>query len=106
MKLLIQDDLQYTETYYPGITDEDYELNSESLLETGKILKSLGVSYNIENKESYFTITIYTQKVNLDESNMNWLFFDVLYDFPFKFKLKYAHLGGKGCEFSLEITTK
>ena len=103
MKLLIQDDLYYVETLYPSISDEEYESIGDMLECVKEILGRLGVYYSIENKESYFSVRIPAQKVSLVEEDMNELFADVLYDFPFGFSMKYGFLGSKGCEFSLEI---
>ena len=104
MKLLIQNDLRYTETHYPGISDDEYESVCDMLDCAKEILDRLGVYHSIENKESYFSVEIPVQKISLTEEGMNELFSDILYDFPFGFSLNYAFLGGKGCEFSLEIT--
>jgi len=47
-------------------------------------------------------LTIYTQKVVLDDIRMNTFFCDVLDEF-FEITIEYSRLGGRGCELALNL---
>lgn len=102
MKLLINDDLIFSETFYPGISDDEWSDYKEKLEEFEDILKSYTVFFTSNINESSYYIHIEAQKVVLDEYDMNNLFFNVLSNF--KIKLEYAALGGEGCDFCLKVT--
>jgi hypothetical protein len=80
MKFLIND----PQFFDPKYTDTD-------------ILKQMSVYFREENG----MIFISEQKITLDEFDMNYLFLET----PFgDLKLKYAYIGGEGCDFSLQTT--
>lgn len=92
MKLLIQDKLflRLTEK-----EDVEYVVN---------LLKQNSVFHTVKTEDLCYVVEILTQKVTLDEITMNTLFYEVLC-FT-EHKLGYGHLGGRGCDFCLELTNK
>ena len=102
MKLLIDSDLSYSTTYYPSATDETLDEYQDFFSDIEACLNSFNVSCAVTNARSGASVTIYTQKIVLTDENMNTLFADVLTEL-FDVKIEYAHLGGRGCEFSMRI---
>lgn len=88
MKLLIQTDL--VDTDLAGI---DYTKEVIDFLKT----------FSIGCKEVDGKLVIPAQKVTLDEWRMNELFNEYLMYLP-RVSIKYAALGGTGCDFALELT--
>lgn len=88
MKLLIQTDLVDTD-----LAGADYTKEVIDFLKT----------FSIWCKEVDGKLVIPAQKVTLDEWHMNELFNEYLMYLP-GVSLKYAPLGGAGCDFTLELT--
>jgi len=80
MKLLIEEEIRISD----GLED---------------LLKDCSVGFRIELDE----IIIHPQKVTLEETDMNELFF---WAFKNDFHIEYAWLGDSDCDFSLELTNK
>ena len=102
MKLLIDDDITYSTTFYPGTPAEELDELSDYFHFLKDTLEDLGVTYLIDCQESGVSLTIYTQKVVLDDLAMNTFFSEILDEF-FEFKLGYANLGGRGCEVAFRL---
>ena len=83
MKLYITEELNFK------VKDPE-EVNGYS-----DFLKQFTIFHEVKNG----SIFIETQKVNLNEKDMNELFDDVFY----MFEIEYAGMGGAGCEFSLNV---
>lgn len=100
MKLLIQENLSAKYFTEPDIRPEDAEQDAEFWKGITELLDKYSVYYKLEDKSDCWLFEIPVQKINLSEENMNTLFHEVL--FLLDYELKYAGLGGKGCDFSLE----
>lgn len=101
MRLLINYPISYFEKFNPEIDTKD--AFDEYFKDREEILKEFTVFFKSDLNDKSYQITIDPQKVNLDEINMNTLFFDVLNDFD-NLQLKYSPLGGEGCEFAMKLT--
>jgi hypothetical protein len=102
MKLLIDTKLVYSETY--SIELDDIEALRAGWYEITEICDKLGIQYFFDDPEGSIEFKIYAQKITLDEIAMNELFADILT--YFQFKIKYAAIGGTGCDMALVITSK
>ena len=101
MKILIDEDLVWTSTF-GLLTDEEFAEEMEALDELCAILKQYTVHHILKKLDNGFTLTIEVQKCTLDEEAMNDLFYNVITNF--RYKLEYAALGGKGCDFALHVS--
>lgn len=104
MKLLINHEVSISETFNPSITDEERQGVYEYLESISKDLKEYIVYHRVENNESGVRFTLEVQKVVLDEIQMNHVF-SILNEFM-NINIEYVQLGGKGCDFAMEITNK
>lgn len=107
MKLLVNSDT----TKY--LSDEEYEMvYGEQYLQEMQdwyqqsilpICKEYSVAHEFKYspEQKHHSFTLKSQKITLDEVAMNALFYDALMQFGFQ--IEYAALGGRGCEFSIEI---
>ena len=93
MKLLIDSDIHRSSKN--GIGDQ------ERLLDASKVLDRFSVSHLLDIYPSYWELTIYTQKICLDDISMNTLFANGFSEFDIPLTLTYSELGGEGCEFSM-----
>lgn len=102
MKLLIDTDLVLRIKHLDA---EDF--NIEDYEEVYNLaLKAYGVQFeNLRIDDNSFQLTIFTQKIVLDEIAMNHLFYDVLEEIQ-NTKLSYSSLGGQGCDFAMRLTQK
>ncbi len=85
MKLIIEDILKISKEYL----EDDYR----------EILKEFTIFYK-EDEEHIF---IEEQKISLNETQVNTLFYDFFSD---DVEIKYAYLGGRGCDLSLSLHNK
>ena len=85
MKLIIEDIIKISKEYL----EDDYK----------EILKEFTIFYK-EDEEHIF---IEEQKIVLNEKQINTLFYDFFSD---NVEIKYAYLGGRGCELSLSLHNK
>ena len=104
MKLIIEDTLVLDDINNPSITDEELDEVAEYYREIQSVANSYGVYCELDLREDSSSLIIYPQKVTLDEIAMNHLFVAVLSEF--ENNIEYAPLGGKGCDFSISITSK
>lgn len=81
-----------------------FETESDLKAFVKELNKKFGVIsyYLFGNTESKVTIPI--QKIYLDETDMNELFHDYLY--LFDYSIEYSALGGKGCDFAINVKPK
>jgi len=84
MKLYIKEELNFKATEFGDIK------------EVSDFLKQFTIFHKIKGD----FIFIETQKVNLNEIDMNELFDEIFY----MFNIEYAGMGGAGCEFSLNVS--
>lgn len=85
MKLIIEDIIKISKEHL----EDDYK----------EILKEFTVFYR-EDAEHIF---IEEQKIVLNETQINTLFYDFFED---NVEIKYAYLGGRGCDLSLSLHNK
>lgn len=104
MKLIIENTLVLDDINNPSITDEELDEVAEYYREIQSISNGYSVYCELSLREDSSSLTIYPQKVTLDEIAMNHLFAAVLSEF--EYNIEYANLGGKGCDFSISITSK
>lgn len=104
MKLIIENTLVLDDINNPSITDEELDGVAEYYESIKDIADEYGVYCELDLREDSSRLTIYPQKVTLDEIAMNHLFAAVLSEF--EYNIEYANLGGKGCDFSISITSK
>lgn len=89
----------------PSSTQDDLNDGKEIFEEIAVLLNSFSVQHKIDITETIIQFAIYQQKVTLDEFAMNTLFYDVI-NIYFDYDIAYSYLGGKGCDFSINITQK
>lgn len=103
MKLLIQQDLYWSSKFNPNLSAE--ELANERAFFVA--LKEMAERYSLWGKyeihDDSVDFRIHAQKVTVDEVAMNAFFADFLSEL-FEVDVKYAALGGAGCDFALELT--
>ena len=85
MKLIIEDILKISKEYL----EDDYR----------EILKEFTICYK-EDEEHIFIVE---QKIALNETQVNTFFYDFFLD---NIEIKYAYLGGRGCDLSLSLHNK
>ena len=104
MILFIDEVMTYCESNSPDITEEDLEFQAEDAQYYREFFDQFSIKGVVENHEDHFRIKIYSQKITLDDLNMNTLFAHVIDQVFFnKYTLDYSAIGGKGCEFAMRI---
>lgn len=103
MKLLIDEPLTWSDTYYPGITEEEREDREAYVGEICKYLNEFCIWHSVDLMESGFSVTLQVQKCTLTELDMNELFHEILLPHFGVGWLKYSPLGGAGCDFAVRI---
>lgn len=103
MKLLIDEHLIWSDTYYPCITEEDREEQEAYVKEISKLLDKFCVWHSVDLMESGFSVILQVQKCTLTEQDMNELFYEILLPHFRVGWLKYSPLGGAGCDFAVRI---
>lgn len=102
MQVYIMQELEMYEDAEPDSTLEDHQDTAEEFNELSALMKSYSVYHTLELTPEYTRLTIYQQKITLDEFAMNALFYRVL-ALHFEIRTEYAWLGGLGCDFSLNV---
>ena len=106
MKMLIQKQINLMHCYDAGsenFEDEAYEIYESFVDNELAILDRFNVQYAFVNNYTHCSLTLYEQKIVLDEVNMNILFFDVLGSFDDNYNIRYLPMGGAGCDFCIEL---
>ena len=105
MILYIDEALIYCEPNDPSISDEDLDYITEEAVYIQKIFDQYSINAVVDNQESGLTITIYPQKITLDNFNMNNLFSNVIHElFYKKYILEYVYTENNMCyEFAMRI---
>jgi hypothetical protein len=107
MKMLIQKQINLIHCYAAGsenFEEEAYEIYESFVDNELAILDRFNVQYAFVNNYMHCSLTLYEQKIVLDEYNMNILFFDVLDSFDTNYNIRYLPIGGAGCELCIELT--
>jgi len=104
MKLIIPRTKEYWYTHEIDATDDDKSDMADEFNSIHTTLDNMNVNHSFDVADDFCTLTIYEQKCQLDEFNMNTLFFFFL--MYFDFSIRYLTLGGAGCEFAIELTWK
>lgn len=76
----------------------DYDI----IVNEARVSKSILRKYSVWFKVHDGILTIAPQKIRLEDENMNHLFSEVFY-YCNNLEISYCPLGGKGCEFSIDI---
>lgn len=66
------------------------------------LLKQFGVCHKTVSNDTTTTVTLFPQKVTLDDVDMNTLFFEALHP-CFPYRMEYSPMGGRGCEFAIRL---
>lgn len=106
MKMLIQKQINLIHCYdanSENFEDEAYEIYESFVDNELTILDKFGVRCVLVNNYTHCSLTLYQQKIVLDEYDMNILFFDVLDSFDNKYNIRYLPIGGTGCDFCIEL---
>lgn len=103
MKLLIDEPIHWAETNDPSITEDELSDLYEQSVELQEVCDKFCVYCTIDFNESSNSVTLYPQKIVLDEVNMNELFSDVIFPVFGQVKLEYSPLGGAGCDFAIRL---
>lgn len=100
MKLLINDAL----TWARALSDGPAELQAhrDALQHIRETFAKFSVYHQVEVTNTHTLLRVLAQKVTLVDKDMNELFYDAL-DVLFEYRLRYAALGGEGCEFAMEL---
>ena len=106
MKLLIQKPISLYYLYASGpedFEDDALEEFDDLVKDCSEILDELAVQYSFVNNYTSCYLILHTQKINLEETDMNTLFYYVLNTFDTKIRLRYVARGGMGCDMCLEL---
>ena len=106
MKLLIQKPISLSYLYASG--PENFENNAleefnDLVQDCSEILDELAVQYSFVNNYTSCELILHAQKINLEEVDMNTLFYYVLNTFDTRIRLRYVARGGMGCDMCLEL---
>jgi hypothetical protein len=98
VKLLINKNITIVCNHGPS---EVKQGNLEYIRELHDLLTMWAIwhSYDIVDNSTVLVITV--QKITLTEYDMNLLFYEILATIPLS--IKYAGLGGAGCDFALSV---
>ena len=103
MHLYIDEPIYWSETNDPSITEDELSDLYEQSVALKEVCDKFSIYALIDFNESSNSVTLYPQKITLDEVSMNELFVEVIYPVFDRVKLEYAWLGGVGCDFSMRL---
>lgn len=104
MKLLIDKPLVFIAYDEIGTTEQDRQDSKEVWDETCEVLNKFGVYYTLTYKPNCIEFLLNTQKISLDDLDMNELLYDGLWVLDLDFR--YAGLGGRGCETAFTVSQR
>jgi hypothetical protein len=104
MKLLIDTPLVHVAYDEIGTTEQDRADSKEIWDEACAVLNKFGVHYTLTYKAHCIVFLLKTQKITLDDLDMNELIYDGFWVLDMNFQ--YAGLGGRGCETSFTVTQR
>lgn len=103
MKILIDENISLEAPRgYDDPSGNYYEVEA-SVQRLQRYLRSLGVYHLVHFTDEKVILTLQIQKIVLKDTAMNSLFSALSSVFEGPFSLRYANLGGDGCEFSLVL---
>ena len=100
MKLLIDEPLIFVGTFSEDRTTRQAQL--ALLNSVVELLRKCSVYLEAQLAGPQVRLQVLAQKVMLDEVDMNELFSDALSEL-FELELRYAALGGAGCDFAMTV---
>jgi hypothetical protein len=103
MILYINTPLKFSLTNPPDPTEDLLNEQLDIYFELESIFDSYGMHYLLNNREDGLFLTIYPQKIVLDDIDMNTLIYTIDTSFYDPVLIKYSAQGGKGCEFAIEL---
>ena len=104
MKLLIDTPLMFVAHDEVGTTESDRADSKEEWDETCAVLEKFGVAYTLIYTSNSIVFVVKSQKIVLDDLNMNELLYDGLWVLDLDFR--FAGLGGRGCETAFVVTQR
>lgn len=102
MKIVINDPIKYVETFYPGITSEEWDECQGNLEEFEAELILHGIRFISNLSETDYYITILKQRIVLDEIKMNNVLCSLYYFFE-NLHIKFVESAGPEAEFSFRL---
>jgi hypothetical protein len=105
MKAIIPESLEMSFPTDVNSTDQDINDSIDEFCEVSILLTQFTVSHHISIETDVTKFIIDSQKITLDEVNMNTLFFNV-FSVYFDVTINYAGIGGPGCDFAVYVLSK
>lgn len=102
MKLLINRELTHRLVRGSDYTDEAWDWECDDYVRITETCDSFTVYNRLVATDTQIDFTIGVQKCTLDEMNMNTLMYEVI-DYLWSPTIRYAGLGGRGCDFAFAI---
>jgi hypothetical protein len=102
MKLLIDEDLVFTQAFPPEFPEAEFDAECEYFQQLDALARQYAVAGSFAVTATGVTVIVRAQKVTLDEISMNTLFAEFLSEL-FIVELRYAALGGAGCDFAMSV---
>ena len=103
MNLFIDETIYWSVTNNPSITEDELSDLYDESVALKEVCDKFCIYSLIDYNESSCSVTLYQQKITLDEVSMNELFSDVIFPVFGQVKLVHAPLGGAGCDFSMRL---
>jgi hypothetical protein len=106
MKLLIDTPLVHVAYDEIGTTEQDRADSKETWDEACAVLNKFGVHYTLTYKAHCIVFLLKTQKITLDDLDMNELIYDGLWVLDMNFQYAGQAGLGRGCETSFTVTQR
>jgi hypothetical protein len=103
MLLYVHTPIRFTSLNSPDVSEEDLDEQLDEFNELKTTLDSYGMYYLLNNRRDGLFLTIYPQKMALDDVDMNTLFTIINMYFYEPTLIKYSPQGGIGCEFGISL---
>lgn len=102
IKTLIEQTLSTTIFYY----EDEKQFFAECIGNFISLCNKFSITYGVDHNEDHgmYTINVLAQKCSLDSIDTNTLFSEILN--LFDYSIKYASLGGEGCNMSISVTER
>jgi hypothetical protein len=104
MKFLIQHDLRCATSFDPNWSANELAETKDYYSHLASVASQFCLQGKFEVSPDSASFSIHAQKMTLDERNMNAFFAEFL-DELFDIEIRYAKLGGAGCDFSVELVS-
>lgn len=101
MKLFIDNDITYS-FIFSNESEEGVSAVKDEFDFITSYLKKNSVQHKLEITDASVVLTIFSQKITIDEIAMNALFYNAL-AYLFDLTLCYSFMGSDGCDFAVRI---